>query len=198
MDLPPGSPLIHWTLENPWPLAAALGVLAAIAWRGRPRWGVRRSTRIVAAALGMALLTVATALTIETAGERVDRLTRSLVEAAVAGDDAAVGALLADDLVLIVGTDRTGLTRDDLLDRVPALDDLVVSNALREVDGVGLPGNRAESVFAQTTSLSVGYPTPNAWRCRWRHETDGEWRVYELVWEKWNLNQTPSASLLDQ
>ncbi len=196
MDLPSGSPLIVNTLESPWFLAALLLIAGGIAWFGFRYRYPRRAPMVAGVLIAAALGLVALAALVETTGERLARETRSLVEAAVAGDAVAFGGLLEDGLVLRVGRDKSSLDKADLLDRVKGIKALVQSNNIRDTRGVRTGADTGESVLAQTTTTAMGQPTPNEWRFRWRKDAAGRWRVTEMIWEKWGFNDVPSADML--
>src|SRR5690606_9572764 len=124
---------------------------------------------------GLGLLAAAAALWVaarfvETDAERMERRTRELVAAALEGDAEAVGGLLADDLLVVIGPDETRLGRQGILDRVPALPALVASNNVRRVEAVVIGDGRGESVLEQTTGTALGVPTPNGWRLVWKRD----------------------------
>lgn len=196
MNLPSGSLLTLYTLESPQFLAALLIIAAGFAWFGFrfrfPRPSLITTGSLLACAVGLVVL----ASLVETTGERLGRETRSLVEAAVKGDAAAFGALLAEDLVVRVGREQSLLSKGDLVDRIKAIKPLIKSNNVREARGVSTGRDRGESVLAQTTSTPMAVPTPNEWRFRWRRDVDGQWRVTELIWERWGLKEVPTADLL--
>lgn len=196
MDLPSGSPLIVNTLESPWFLAALLLIAGGIAWFGFRYRYPRRAPMVAGVLIAAALGLVALGALVETTGERLARETRSLVEAAVAGDAVAFGGLLEDGLVLRVGRDKSSLDKADLLDRVKGIKALVQSNNIRDARGVRTGADTGESVLAQTTTTAMGQPTPNEWRFRWRKDAAGGWRVTEMIWEKWGFNEVPSADML--
>ena len=196
MNLPSGSMLTLYTLESPRFLVALLLIFAGIAWFGLryrfPRQALSATASLLACSMGLALL----ASLVETTGERLGRETQSLVAAALSGDAAGFGALLEDDLVLRVGRDRSSLNKGDLVDRIKALRQLIKSNNVREARGVSTGRDTGESVLAQTTSTQMAVPTPNEWRFRWRRDADGQWRITEMIWERWGLREIPTGDLL--
>ncbi|MCC6906770.1 MAG: hypothetical protein IT430_02405 [Phycisphaerales bacterium] len=196
MDLPDRSALVVHTLESPWFLAALLVIAAVVAWvafRYRaPKPAQWTALGLLAAAVGL----IALARLIETTGERLSRETRSLVEAAVNGDAAAFGERLDPTLVLRIGPDRSSLDHLDLVERVRTIKSLVKSNNIRDVLGTSTGPDTGESVLAQTTVTAMGEAIPNQWRFRWRRDSSGRWKITEMIWERWMLNQVPTAGLL--
>jgi len=196
MNLPSGSMLTLYTLESPQFLVALLIIAAGFAWFGLrfrfPRPSLITTSLLLASAAGLVVL----ASIVETTGERLERETRSLVEAALRGDAAGFGALLEDGLVVRVGRDRSSLDKGDLVERIKALKPLIKSNNVREARGVSTGRDTGESVLAQTTSTQMAVPTPNEWRFRWRRDADGPWRITEMIWERWGLKEIPTADLL--
>jgi len=196
MNLPSGSMLTLYTLESPQFLVALLIIGAGFAWFGLrfrfPRQSLIATGLLLASAAGLVVL----ASLVETTGERLGRETRLLVEAALSGDAAGFGALLEDDLVVRVGRDRSSLDKGDLVERIKALKQLIKSNNVREARGVSTGPGTGESVLAQTTTTQMAAPTPNEWRFRWRRDVDGQWRITEMIWERWGLKEIPTADLL--
>lgn len=192
MDLPSGSRITYYTLENPWPLGIALVVVGCIVLQAATKQKAFRTGGMIALA-GVAVVVLGTLY--DTVAERLVDRTTLLVESAIdrSASISIVDDIFADDLVVLFGRDKTTWGKTEIMARIPWVRELVSSNNLRQVDAVRLDSDRAESVFAQTTGTTYGYPTPNEWRCKWRRDSDGTWRIDELIWERWNLNDVPSA-----
>ncbi len=198
MDLPAASPLIVYTLESPRFPVAVLVLAAIIAWFALHSRSPKHSLMVVAGLLGAGAALLILAALVETTGERLTRETRTLVEAAVAGDAQHVAEVLHDDLVVMVGSSRSRLDKADLIERVPALPEIIRSNSVRQSAGVRTGPDRGESILAQTTTTHLGAPTPNEWRFRWVRGVDGRWRISEIIWEQWGLGSAPTIDLLDR
>lgn len=196
MNLPSGSLLTLYTLESPQFLVALLIIGAGFAWFGFrfrfPRQSLIATGSLLACAVGLVIL----ASLVETTGERLGRETRALVEAAIGGDAAGFGALLDDDLVVRAGRDKSSLVKGELVQRIKSLQQLIKSNNVREARGVSTGHDTGESVLAQTTTTQLAAPTPNEWRFRWRRDADGQWRITEMIWERWGLKEVPTVDLL--
>ncbi|MFG0331283.1 MAG: hypothetical protein ACF8PN_15455 [Phycisphaerales bacterium] len=191
MNVPPTAPLVHFTIENPWPLAIGLALVGF----GVYRWGLTRGsrTRISGAIIFLAAVALLPlARFIESSREQLIRVTRSLVDAAVNGDSDQFGAFLSDQVEITFGRDEIPGGRGELLALMVVIPSVIESNRIREIDaGVGENGI-GEVAFAQTTGTRFGRPVPNEWRIRWRRDANNDWRVSELVWEEIYFNETPS------
>lgn len=194
MNLPSGSSLTYLTLENPWPAGIGLIVIGCIVLQAATKQKSFRTGGLIALG-GVALIALATWY--ETTAERLVAKTTQLVETAIDSGSSLkiIDDMFAPDLIVTFGRDQTTWGKAEIMERIPWVRELVSSNNLRQVDAVRLTKDTAESVFAQTTGTTYGYPTPNEWRCYWRREADGTWVIEELVWERWNLNEIPSARL---
>jgi len=196
----PASPLwLRVTVENPWPLAIALAVALLLAGRAADVPGRRRS--LLAAGVLLPVLLVLTARLVETTSEQVEAATRAMIadvlDPEVRADVAA--AHFHEEFRLRIGGETSGWGRDDVVARIPAIRALVDRNALRDIHAGPDPASSGEarSRFAQTTATTIGRPVPNTWTARWRRDpADDRWRIVELDWIAWGLNETPSPSML--
>lgn len=206
-DIPSTMFIIHFTVENPWPLATMLLVLAIIVlFRGYMFTTMK--VRLISSSimLVLALIMVLAARFVETDAEEVNRLTREFVMSAVVGDAESVSNILHNNLKIYAGREITGLSKKGVLERIPALADFIKSNNLRDVQsGINSEG-RGISVFEQTTITTMGYPTPNQWRCVWiqnennnseNNKNNNNWQIIELYWEQMNFGDVPTASMLN-
>ncbi len=197
MDAPQDSPLLTALLEQPWLVVVSLCGLGLVLLFIRQRSVRRRSLWWTGlACLGAAAGLIVLAAVIETPKERIERQTAHFVEAALAGDVGAVDALLQSDLKVTLGRDLTRLDKRGVLKWVPLLARLVNANNVREIQAGASWEGEGVAILLQTTSTSLAYPVPNQWRLRWVREADGQWRISELIWEKWRHDEVPNASFL--
>ncbi|MCZ6543263.1 MAG: hypothetical protein O6768_06320, partial [Planctomycetota bacterium] len=125
MPQPPHVGLItRYVLENPYPLALVLLALAGgLAWtavRSERRDRLRAGGAL--AILGVAVLLLGAVVV--TSGEHARRITRALVEAAVAADVSAAMQLFADEATLSFGrATNPGHATDEIHWRLERLDD---------------------------------------------------------------------------
>lgn len=196
MEVPETSSLVHWTLENPWPvavvvIAAGLIILSQALPRGSRGWiggGL--------GAIGLAAALVVIASFAETGREAILRRNMALIDHAISGEVGPVADILSDSLMLTFGQDRLGLGKDEVLARVKVLPDLVTANNVWEIDAGTTSATEGESAFGQTTGTKAGQPLRNEWRVRWRREADGKWRAVELIWVRYNFKDVPSRAML--
>lgn len=184
--LPPGPPLVYFTVENPYPaMVVALvagAVAAALVHRaGQGRWAAL--VLALAVVLAGALWLAARATT--TIREQINQRSRLLVNAVARLDRSTAEALLADD-ARMHGFPGDGWDRARMLDearhylgeRFPIREhDVVQIQAV--VDGRDL----ARSQVLVAVTEASGAPHRSWWRLDWRREAAG-WRVFavELLW----------------
>lgn len=208
MNVPPTPWWTHYTLQQPWPLALGLGVAGLIllwTWliaRSGPRpagrtfgdhWRLPTAIGLLVAAVGL----VIAAREIETSTERLTRLTESFVAAAVVGDAATTSGMLAEEAELQVGRNASTSWGPFWINaQVRLAPNFLQGNTIREIESGLHDRDRGETWFAQTTRVNNGQPIPNEWRFTWVRTPDGEWKLSRLHWEKWNLGDEPSPSLL--
>ena len=197
MELPHGSPWIHYTMESPWPLALiflASGLIMLKVVRHR------HSRLLKFSAIAIILLApsvVVTAGLVETTAERLRRLTVEFVETALRGDRIGAGAFLTSDLTIVIGEDGTRWNKQKILDLIEPLPNMILSNRIRHTEAVLIDENKAVSILAQTTTPGSAVPISNQWCFRWIHDSvDGQWRIRQMIWEEWGMGQTPSARMI--
>jgi hypothetical protein len=127
------SPLIHYTLENPYPLAILLVAIALIAFfslnsRGQPK----QARRAALAPFLTAAVLIGAAFAITTKREKVILLTKQLVADVAAGDIAGVDRALTPNVKVYTSASSTPLDKDKLLNRVKSM--LGPSGAVRIED----------------------------------------------------------------
>ena len=197
MDLPPGSPWVHYTMESPWPVALlclALGLILVKYFRYRkPRW-----LKLIAVAVILtAPVLVVTANFVETTAEQLQRLTTEFVESAVGGNRLEAGMYLTNDLTVVIGEDGTRWDKKKILDLIEPLPVIILSNRIRRTAAVVIDDNKGESILMQTTTPGSAVPIPNQWRFHWiRDSVDGRWRIRQMIWEEWGMGQVPSPKMI--
>jgi ketosteroid isomerase-like protein len=186
MPEPPAVNLFtRYVLENPWPLGLVLLALAAVmAWTGMRDGFLRRTQTAVGLAL-LGLIVILAGLLVTTAGERAKAVTRSLVEAAVAGDTIGAVSHFADDAVLTVGSPRNpGFELDFIRDQLIRLRERyqIDSNSITMLKGFTESSDLGTVHLAcYTTVNGFPYATPSRWVVQVRRQPDGEWKVERLT-----------------
>lgn len=188
MPRPPDvGPFTRWVLENPWPAGVLLAALAGlIAWRA-PAGAARRRHLLVAGALAIAGAAVLVAgRLVVTAGEHARALTRSLLDAVVAGDVAAASAHFAGDATLSFGTpDNPGLARAEIEARLKWIEGRyrVASNQITALAAYTESSDRATVHLACSTTTEEAFgPIPSQWVLEVRRQPDGSWRITRVTW----------------
>jgi len=187
--------LERWLFERPLVTGLALAAFAVALFvllnrRGKPG----RAVAVGGGFMAAAVLAAAVGFLVETPRERMLRLSNELVDAVAAGRTADAAALLADDLVVAVGSTPLpgggALARSALEsfgDRVRVTEHVVTDESAR----VGDPptGGLTQFLVRATTDVGPG----SAWvRLTWRKGADGAWRVAML--EVLRINgQSPEA-----
>ena len=174
-----------WILDNPWPLAIMIMVVAVVVFLIAMQRDDRRLLQIALAGGGVSLLVLAIGLFIETKGESARIRTRGFVQAAVDGRIDDMLDTLDDDVTLHVARVQTpGYPRSNL---EIALDGLrsrhrIEDNSITLLDSATSPDGAVwvELACMTRTNSTVGW-VPSRWILEWqRSETDG-WRIRSIT-----------------
>ncbi len=201
MPQPPQVGLItRYVLENPYPLALVLLALAGgLAWtavRNERRDRLRAGGAL--AILGVAVLLLGAVVV--TSGEHARRITRALVEAAVAADVSAAMQLFADEATLSFGrATNPGYATDEIHWRLERLDDQwrIESNRITMLRSYSESSDAATVHLACLTMLTRGYgATPTQWVLRIQRQPGGGWKIAHVTWV--SINRHPPSRDLDR
>lgn len=198
-DLDEPSALAYYTLENPYPavvvgVLAALGVFYLLVRLGKSKQALVAGGALLALAAGVFAL----AQIVETSREEVMRQTREFVDAAAAGREAAVAALLTRDARLRVADSPISIAREPLLALVRRVGtrNPIASYSINEVRaGREEAASLTAQVQVSASAAGGGGPLPTWWQLEWTRGDDGEWRLREIVWLTLGPSR-PGASLL--
>lgn len=197
MDLPPKSPIIHYTLESPWPIALIAFIVGLLILRHAITRGNRRWTMVSFGVILIGPALVLAAYLVETESEVLARSTAEFIEAAVDGNRERASQFLANDLSVVVGHEGTRYTKEDVVAMIYPLPLILESNRVRDIGAVAINGRKGESVLLQTTVPHAGYPVPNRWRFEWvRDQFDSRWRIRQMIWEEWANGKVPSTDMI--
>ncbi len=185
MPEPPSSSLVtHYVFENPWPLGLILLAAALVAgWMGlREGLATRKRAALVLGVLGAIVFVLGTMIT--TAGERGERVVKSLVDA-VASEDLIGGmALISDDATMNAGSPQApGFGYQTIQDRFALLADryTIESNLVMSMRGYSMPDDEAE-VHLTCRTMVEGFPAISNWVVRVKRQSGrGEWKVARLT-----------------
>ncbi len=184
----------RYVLENPWPLALGLLIVAcAIGYTALVRGHLKRLPAAVL--LAAAALAVAVAgLVIVTSGERAKLVTRQFVEAVAAEDVTAAGNLLAADATFAFDSPRN-----------PGHDLTFIKNGLADLtDDFSIESNRITRLDAYSEDdahglahlscwTEAGYgPVISRWVVRVARQSDGSWKVDRITCVSINNNSASS------
>jgi len=176
-------------LENPWPLALTLVVVAmGLLWHGVTR-DDKRARRLspVAALAAVAIWTAAT-FTTTTRETLIDR-TEQLVRATQPPRDVATLTALFDPQARVLGASGDLWMQSG--DKVAAelarsCDTFDVQGHWLRMQGADMTGpDRGRSLFVINTSLGgtfAGRPVRTEWLVTWKQASDGQWRVLTVQW----------------
>lgn len=183
-DPPDTSLFTRFVLENPYPLAALLAVMAAaLIWLGLR--DQRREMRWAGVALLVAGgVTLGLGTFIVTPAERATAVTRELVRAVEQNDtDRALG-MIADGATFTISSPRNpGMDIDYIRSQLRRLTDqqTVDSIMITSLSSYTQSPSRAEvhlACRAQVgTRLGISRPTPSEWVLRIEEQSNGEWKV---------------------
>ncbi len=176
--------LTSFVLENPWPLAVFLTIVAAtIFWVA-----VQRDDRRILIPAGITFavgaIILAVGLLVETSGEAAANQTRNFVAAASDGRIDEMLANLDPDATLHVGRiERPGLPVEDLRRMIDALGSRhrIEQNTITLLNSVGTGPNDAlvELACLTRTASSLG-TVPSRWILEWERGS-GRWLIRSIT-----------------
>ncbi len=176
--------ITSFVLENPWPLAIVLALVAAtILWMGLQRDDRRFAVpAAVTFALGVLILTIG--LVVETSGESAAHRTRIFVAAATDGRIDEMLAELDPDATLHVGRiENPGRPVEELRRMLDSLRSRhrIEQNTITLLDSVGTGSNTAlvELACLTRTTSSLG-TVPSRWLLEWERESD-RWSIRSIT-----------------
>ena len=197
-EAPRSSFFTRFVLENPWPMCiTALAIAAILVWLGlRDGRGDRLKAGGVFALLG--LIVLALGMFITTAGEHGGRITRQLVERAVAGDVTGAMSLFATDAVMTLGRPENPGSEISVVQsglQQLASEHQVVSNYITDLDPFSESSNAGRVYLACLTDAGFGY-TPSRWILMIRRQSDDSWKIERITCVDIN-GQTPSMGMFE-
>lgn len=181
--LPSGPLWETYILEQPWPLAIALVVIAAVVlFKGR---GKARAI-VPAVAILAAMAAVAAGLLVTTARESIRKSTRAMVAAVVSGDSTTLDAELDESAKLFSFQHNDGLDKWALLDEVgrrfrPGAEYAVKDWSIEALEA-SRDGERVgrSQVKVRAVSAAAGVPVFSWWLLDYRMDASGRWRVIRM------------------
>jgi ketosteroid isomerase-like protein len=173
--------LTRFVLENPWPLAGLLLVVAVVlAWTGLREGATGRlKAALVPALAGAAALAAGTLVT--TSGERATAVVRGFVTAVEETDlVAAANAIAEDGSIGVASVNNPGFGKDYIITRLDRLGGrfAITSNRITQLDAYTISPDEAEVHLGVRTETDRGMgPALTRWVIRVRRQDDGEWRI---------------------
>ena len=177
--------LEHFTIENPWPLAAALllGALA-LGWRGLTA-GERGPLRAAIACAVAATCVVVLGLVVTTPAERATAAVSALVASAEKGEPSRMLPMFAPSATMHYGSPESpGFDMSEIHDAIDTLGGRykIVSNRITQLEGETVSSSEATVLLTCFTEVTQGYgATPNSWWFDVRKQSDGSWKVQRLA-----------------
>ncbi len=187
----------RFILENPWPVVAVLASAAFVAlWIGL-REGRRAPLKIAGLAALLAAAVFATASLVTTPAEHAERVTRNVVEAAVAGDIVQAMRHFTPDAALALGSPRNpGMSIRTFETRLIRLHEqyTITGNRTRTLRGY-TEGPDAAIVHLACSTEVAGWSgaTPTQWVLRVERQEDETWLVTRLTFVS-IMGNTPDLS----
>lgn len=188
----------RYVLENPWPLAIVLIVIAAfLAWTGF-REGIESRQKGLIIPLGLAIASLAIGYLTVTPGEHAREVTRQLVSATVSKDLVTTDQLLAKDAVVAFGSPTNpGFDREFIMDRLDKFRDkfTIDSNSITMLKAYSESSDTAVVHLACWTTLKdwSSYPSPSQWVLKMARQPDGSWKIMQVTCVSVN-NQTQTGN----
>jgi hypothetical protein len=188
----------RFVLENPYPLAAVLAVLAlGLAWMGLREQRVRH-LQIAGGVAVLAAIVLLTGLIVTTSAEHGKAVTRQLVHHAVNAEAAQAMSLFSHDAALSVGSPRNpGVGIDVIRRQIERLDGhyRIRSNRITSMKAYSESRDAARVDMTCWTEVEGGGgPTPSQWILRIERQPDGEWLITRITAVS-IARQTPTHSL---
>ncbi len=167
-----------WLLERSLLTGAALVLAAILGWFFLTQAGKRRAAIITSSTLvvlGIGVLVLGRA--VETDRERLEALTRAFVEEFVAGETAALEAMISERVALLSAGRGVSADRDLLIgaSRGTPIDDFSYSSMGSTLDSANI-GKTRFSVQTTHSGLYSGRVS-SAWELDWQRAEDGRWRI---------------------
>lgn len=196
--IPSDSLITSYVLENPWPVAIVLLVVAAyLAWTGF-REGIDSRQRALSIPLVLAIAIVIIGHFTTTSGEHARAVVRRLVDATVNKDLATTDLLLADNAVVAFGSPTNpGFDRAYIIDRLDKFGDkfTIESNSITTLKSYSESSETATVHLACWTMLKdwSSYPSPSQWVLKVSRQPDGQWQITHVTCVSVN-NQTQNGN----
>lgn len=202
---PPLAPYLLF--ENPWPVAAILGVVGLMLGFYALRYRIKGLWIGAVLAIGLAASAIGLAASVESTREQVMRLTRDLVSVTLPPlDEPGLAELLDDQVTLEVAGKKARTDRQQVLEQARRVDRTMEFPAwsIQAVDARATRPGVAQSKLRLSTTLRKGNDPigalmgegsfPTTWLFEWRD--DGEqWRLSRIEWLKL-ANQSPTPNML--
>ena len=195
----PDPPLTEqWLFVNPWPgiivlivVAALLRLIAQRAGKTQLNWGVPAALLLAGGLYALTAL-------VDTQREQVDNAMRTLLQATIEKDLAALSTLISDDATISDADGnpwgRVGPLRDEL---DTALTNFTIESHRVNDLRVQPTGERGAQVLLdlRTTFAASGFPNATRWVFTWERVGDGKaWRVTDARWLKWQGRKPPGPA----
>jgi hypothetical protein len=176
--------LTNFVLENPWPLAVVLVIVAATIFRLAVHRDDRRLLIPAATVFIVAGVTLVIGLLVETSGEAAADRTRAFVAAASDGRIDEMLVSLDPDATLHIGRiESPGLPIEELRRMIDALGSRhrIEQNTITLLNSVGTGSNTAlvELACLTRTTSSLG-TVPTRWLLEWDRGS-GDWQVRSIT-----------------
>ena len=176
----------RYVLENPWPLAIVLLVIAAfLAWTGF-REGIESRQKWVLIPLMFAIVIVAIGYLTVTPGEHARNVAGQLVSATVNKDLVTTDQLLATDAIIVFGSPTNpGFDREFIMERLDKFRDkfTIDSNSITMLKSFSESSDSAVVHMACWTTLKdwSSYPSPSQWVLKVAKQPDGSWKISHVT-----------------
>lgn len=176
----------RYVLENPYPVAIGVGLIAVwFLWKGL-REGHSKSQRIGLSGISVAILVFIIASLVTTSGEHAKALTRSLIKATVEADAVMVMSHFASNATMsYVSPNNPGLSIDFVEKQAIRLESqfTVESNRINSLKGYTLTKDSAIVHLSCSTTIAGGYgATPTRWVLRIERQDDNSWKIVRFTW----------------
>ncbi|QDU35441.1 hypothetical protein KS4_35220 [Poriferisphaera corsica] len=186
-------------LENPWPLAASMGVCGFAFLVMASRQGNKRYLSTGITAFILAAITITMAYVVTTPREIILNNTRLLVAATSPLEMKQVDHYI-DPYAVLYGPNKTAwLTYDQIQNILPTVvsKHSIKEQSIRLLNAQETNDNTVVAWFGLSSKIAQGFPVRTDWQLVWTRLPDNQWKVIEIHFLKFQ-GKSPTDGIWNQ